>query len=107
MHGTRPPLSASSAQRRSCRPRSLREACSMSSRCLSVVVLLVLAAAQLFAANTLKVCADPHLLPFSNQRQQGFENKIADILGEELGATVAFEWVRPSRGFVREVVNTG
>jgi quinoprotein dehydrogenase-associated probable ABC transporter substrate-binding protein len=79
----------------------------MSSRCLSVAVLLVLAAAQVLAANTLKVCADPHLLPFSNQRQQGFENKIADILGEELGATVAFEWVRPSRGFVREVVNTG
>jgi quinoprotein dehydrogenase-associated probable ABC transporter substrate-binding protein len=72
-----------------------------------VPALLILAAAQLLAASTLKVCADPEQLPFSNQRQQGFENKIADILGDELGAKVAFEWVRPSRGFVREVVNTG
>lgn len=79
----------------------------MSSRCLSVAALLVLAGAQLLAASTLKVCADPQQLPFSNQRQQGFENKIADLLGEELGVTVSFEWVRPSRGFVREVVNTG
>jgi quinoprotein dehydrogenase-associated probable ABC transporter substrate-binding protein len=69
--------------------------------------MLVLAAAQLLAASTLKVCADPQQLPFSNQQQQGFENKIANILGEELGAGVSFEWVRPSRGFVREVVNTG
>ena len=79
----------------------------MSSRCLSVAALLVLAGAELLAASTLKVCADPQQLPFSNQRQQGFENKLADLLGEELGATVSFEWVRPSRGFVREVVNTG
>jgi len=70
-------------------------------------VLLVLAAVQLLSASTLKVCADPQQLPFSNQQQQGLENKIANILGEELGATVSFEWVRPSRGFVREVVNTG
>jgi mxaJ protein len=79
----------------------------MSSHYLSLPVLLVLAATQLLSASTLKVCADPQQLPFSNQQQQGFENKIANILGEELGTTVSFEWVRPSRGFVREVVNTG
>ena len=79
----------------------------MSSRCLSALGLLALAAAPLVAANTLKVCADPEQLPFSNQKQQGFENKIASILAEELGSQVTFEWVRPSRGFVREVVNTG
>jgi quinoprotein dehydrogenase-associated probable ABC transporter substrate-binding protein len=79
----------------------------MSSRCLNVTALLVLFAAPMFAASTLKVCADPEQLPFSNQKQQGFENKIAAILGEELGSRVSFEWVRPSRGFVREVVNTG
>jgi mxaJ protein len=72
-----------------------------------VHAVLMLAAVQLFAASPLKVCADPQQLPFSNQRQQGFENKIADILGEELGSGVSFEWVRASRGFVREVLNTG
>lgn len=79
----------------------------MSSRYLSMTALLLLAAAQLVAASTLKVCADPQQLPFSNQQQQGFENKIANILGEELGAAVSFDWVRPSRGAVREVVNAG
>lgn len=78
----------------------------MSSRYLSATAWLVLAT-PLLAAGTLKVCADPQQLPFSNERQEGFENKIANILGEELGAGVSFEWVRPSRGFVREVVNTG
>lgn len=79
----------------------------MSSRCLSLLALSLLMAAPALTAGTLKVCADPQQLPFSNQRQQGFENKIADLLGEELEEHVAFEWTRPSRGFVREVVNTG
>jgi mxaJ protein len=79
----------------------------MSSRCLSQLAMLLLAAAPMVAASALKVCADPQQLPFSNQQQQGFENKIAEVLGNELGREVSFEWVRPSRGFVREVVNTG
>ena len=79
----------------------------MSSRCLSPLALLLALTIPVFAASPLKVCADPQQLPFSNQKQEGFENKIANILGEELGTGVAFEWVRPSRGFIREVVNTG
>src|SRR2546429_574945 len=32
-----------------------------------------------------RVCADPNNLPFSNQQQQGFENKIAELVARELG----------------------
>ena len=30
----------------------------------------------------LRVCADPANLPFSNEKKEGFENKIADIIGD-------------------------
>jgi quinoprotein dehydrogenase-associated probable ABC transporter substrate-binding protein len=49
----------------------------------------------------LRVCADPDNLPFSNQRQEGFENKIAEVLARELGGTVSYTWWPQRRGFVR------
>lgn len=58
-------------------------------------------------ASTLKVCADPHNLPFSNQQQQGFENKIARLLADDLNAQVSFQWQRMGRGFLRDVMNNG
>src|SRR5437868_3222842 len=59
-----------------------------------------------FAAE-LRVCADPDNLPFSNRQQQGFENRIADLLARDLNAKVTYEWQRLGRGFVREVLNKG
>ena len=38
------------------------------------------------------VCADPGNMPFSNIKQEGMENKIADVLGEAMGAQVSFFW---------------
>lgn len=51
----------------------------------------------------LRVCADPNNLPFSNQKQQGFDNKIAELVARDLGKTVSFVWT-PERGesFVRK-----
>jgi mxaJ protein len=60
-----------------------------------------------FAATPLKVCADPDNLPFSNRRAQGFDNKIAEVLANEMGRTVEFVWQRAGRGFVRENLNKG
>ncbi|MGB9645873.1 MAG: hypothetical protein WCB44_12235, partial [Stellaceae bacterium] len=31
----------------------------------------------------LKVCADPSNLPFSDDKKEGFENKIAELMGGE------------------------
>lgn len=49
----------------------------------------------------LRVCADPNNLPFSNERLEGFENKVATLIGEELNATVRYTWMPQRRGFIR------
>jgi mxaJ protein len=56
---------------------------------------------------SLRVCADPNNLPFSNAKQQGFENKIADVIGRELGKPVEYTWWAQRRGFVRNTLNAG
>lgn len=53
------------------------------------------------APRTLRVCADPNNLPYSNQQQQGFENAIASLVGHDLGARVQYTWWTQRRGFVR------
>jgi len=58
-------------------------------------------------ARELKVCADPNNLPFSNDREQGFENKIARIVANELGAELRYVWFAQRRGNVRETLNAG
>jgi mxaJ protein len=55
----------------------------------------------------LRVCADPNNLPFSNDKGEGFENKIVEILGEELGAKVDYTWWAQRRGFVRNTLKAG
>jgi mxaJ protein len=47
------------------------------------------------------VCADPNNLPFSNDRLQGFENRIAELVARDLGKTVRYFWRPQRRGFVR------
>jgi mxaJ protein len=56
---------------------------------------------------TLKVCADPNNLPFSNRAARGFENRIADMLGRELHERVEYTWWAQRRGFVRNTLNSG
>lgn len=53
---------------------------------------------------TLRVCADPDNLPFSNEKQEGFENKIAALLATELGASLQYTWWPQRRGFVRNTL---
>jgi quinoprotein dehydrogenase-associated probable ABC transporter substrate-binding protein len=55
----------------------------------------------------LRVCADPNNLPFSNQREEGFENRLAQIIADELHATVRYTWWAERRGFVRETIGAG
>jgi mxaJ protein len=53
----------------------------------------------------LRVCADPNNLPFSNDRQQGFENKIAELVARDLNAKLTYVWWAQRRGFVRNTLN--
>ncbi len=55
----------------------------------------------------IRVAADPNNLPFSNERLEGFENRIAEILGEELNARIDYMWWPQRRGFFRETVGSG
>jgi mxaJ protein len=55
-----------------------------------------------------RVCADPSDMPFSNEKREGFENKIAALLAHDLGDTaVAYAWFPTRRGFVRNTLRTG
>jgi quinoprotein dehydrogenase-associated probable ABC transporter substrate-binding protein len=57
---------------------------------------------------TLKVCADPGNMPFSNDKFEGLENKIGNVLGEATGARVSFYW-RPflERAMTRQTFDAG
>jgi mxaJ protein len=65
------------------------------------LALLVLATAP---PPALRVCADPNNLPFSNARLEGFENKLAALLGRELGRPVQYTWWAQRRGFIRNTL---
>jgi mxaJ protein len=67
-------------------------------------MVLVLALQVATAATPLTVCADPNNLPFSNQAQAGFENRIAALIARELGRPVAYVWWAQRRGYVRNTL---
>ena len=52
---------------------------------------------------TLNVCADPGNMPLSNIKEEGFQNKLATLLAEAMGAHVTYSW-RPflERGLTRD-----
>jgi mxaJ protein len=55
----------------------------------------------------LRVCADPNNLPFSNQRGEGFENRIASVIAADLGLAVRYTWWPQRRGLVRNTLDFG
>lgn len=57
------------------------------------------------ARQTLTVCADPNDLPFSNRAGQGFENKLAALLANDMDARVQYVWWAQRRGYVRSTLN--
>lgn len=56
---------------------------------------------------TLRVCADPNNLPFSNGAAEGFENKLAEMVAQNLGKSVAYTWWAQRRGFIRHTLKAG
>ena len=89
----------------------------MNKKATGIARQLVLAAGLLTAARgaawgdelkSLTVCADPGNMPLSNQKGEGFENKIAQVIGAALGTGVQYYW-RPSieRGLMRTTLAEG
>lgn len=64
----------------------------------------VLAFADPVGARELRVCADPDNLPYSNVKEEGFENKLMHMVGREMNADIRFVWVHQWRGFVRKTL---
>jgi len=56
------------------------------------------------AAKALRVCADPSNMPFSNDKQEGFENKIAALLAKKIGVPVEYYWYPEQMGFGRNTL---
>jgi len=52
-----------------------------------------------------KVCADPDNMPYSNSKQEGFEDKIAALIAEDLGKKLSFAYAYYRQGFLRNTLN--
>jgi quinoprotein dehydrogenase-associated probable ABC transporter substrate-binding protein len=55
-------------------------------------------------ATAFRVCGDPDNLPFSNDKREGFENKIAELIARDLKKPVEYQWWPHRRGFVRNTL---
>ena len=51
-----------------------------------------------------RVCADPHYLPWSNERGEGYENRIASLLAGQLNLPVEYTWFPQRMGFIRNTL---
>lgn len=63
-------------------------------------VLCAAAALPAFGSD-LRVCADPDSMPYSRQDESGFENRLAALAADALGAALVYTWYPQHRGFVR------
>lgn len=52
-----------------------------------------------------RVCADKDNLPYSNDKQEGFENKIAELIAKDLGKKVVYQFWYDRIGFIRNTLN--
>lgn len=71
---------------------------------LGLIALILAPAARSWEGNKLKVCADPNNPPYSDNKSQGFENRIAEILAKELGKKIEYTWFPQRLGFIRNTL---
>ena len=71
---------------------------------LSMPMSLLVYADELPNPSVLKVCADPYMLPFSNQEGKGYENRIAELFAKKLGVELEYEWFPQRLGFIRNTL---
>ena len=56
---------------------------------------------ELLDPKVLRVCADPRNMPFSNEKGEGFENKIAELFADKLQKKLDYAFFPQATGFVR------
>jgi quinoprotein dehydrogenase-associated probable ABC transporter substrate-binding protein len=56
---------------------------------------------ELVDPNVFRACEDPRNMPFSNEKGEGFENKLAEMFAAKLGKKLSFTYFPQATGFVR------
>ena len=56
---------------------------------------------ELVDPKVLRVCSDPRNLPFSNEKGEGFENKLAELFADKLQKKLDYVFFPQATGFVR------
>lgn len=81
------------------------------SRTVIIVCLLVLVGSGMSqrpaAGWEMRVCADPNGMPFSNRELEGFDNRVAEVLADELGANLTYDWFTQGPDMVEFRLRTG
>jgi mxaJ protein len=54
-----------------------------------------------------RVCADPNNMPYSSRQQQGFENRLAEIVAKDLGRSLSYAWFPQRENFFDKTLNAG
>lgn len=62
--------------------------------------------ADLVSTTAFRVCSDPAAWPASSEDGSGYENRIAELLAQELGRPVEYVWYPMSSGFIRNTLNS-
>lgn len=74
---------------------------------LALLCALALVACSPEPERVLRACADPNNLPYSNEAGEGFENRLAELMAEEMGARLEYTWWAQRRGYVRNTLRAG
>lgn len=53
----------------------------------------------------IRVCADPDNMPLSNQKGDGFEQKIAELIAKDWNSKIEYAWWPVRRGFFARALN--
>lgn len=73
----------------------------------AISVLVLLAGTSTYAAPpALRICADPNNLPYSNEQQQGFENKLARMIAADFNQQVSYTWFAQRGAFFRKTLDS-
>jgi quinoprotein dehydrogenase-associated probable ABC transporter substrate-binding protein len=76
-------------------------------RLISLLLGILLVAPAYAQAGTLRVCADPNNLPFSNRAGHGFENRIARLAAHDLSEKLQYDYAAQNARFVEHTLDAG
>jgi mxaJ protein len=67
---------------------TMRNVCAL----VGVLAVMILFSTPSFAQGTLRVCADPAYMPYSDRAGEGFENRVAQAVAGYLGEKLSYTW---------------